>query len=55
MNIITPDEFEAKMESFIGDPHDAHVQMDDLMEKTLISLGYEKGVEVFQKQDKWYE
>jgi len=53
--IITPEEFEAKAKSFTGDPHDAHSQMDVLMEETLKSLGYEKGIKIIADQERWYE
>lgn len=32
----------------------SHIEMDELMCKVLIELGYEEGVEIFRSTDKWY-
>lgn len=31
-----------------------HTLMDDLMCETLRSLGYEKGIDIFEETPKWY-
>ena len=31
-----------------------HALMDDLMCETLRSLGYEKGIDIFEETPKWY-
>lgn len=57
-NSITPESFELRMQSIAEDyierNKEIHAYMNDLMEETLISLGYEKGVEIFRNQDRWY-
>ena len=52
---MTPEEFEQKMQELNKDCDTAvaHEDMDDLMCEILISLGYEKGVEIFKKKHKW--
>ena len=53
--IMTPDEFEARMkEAAEEDGETGHRLADELMAKLLTSLGYGKGVEVFEKMGKWY-
>lgn len=52
---MTPEEFAEKMKALIsGDLECQHCDMDDLMCQLLRSLGYEKGVEIFEEADKWY-
>ena len=52
---ISPEEFEKCMKDLrSGDVEEAHCKMDDLMCELLIALGYEAGVKIFEKQDKWY-
>lgn len=54
----TPEEFAAQMQEIrdtIGsDQESAHAEMDDLMEKVLVELGYGGGIAIFVKQPKWY-
>lgn len=58
MPIITPDEFRDRMyeikEKNDGYPETMHIEMDELMCEMLKSLGYEGGVKIFEKQEKWY-
>jgi hypothetical protein len=55
---MTPESFEAQMreidEGAEFDPEMRHVQADELMMKLLMSLGYGKGVAVFNNMPKWY-
>ena len=55
---MTPESFEAKMREIDrsrgGDPESAHGAADDLMCELLRSLGYGKGVSVFENMAKWY-
>lgn len=54
---LTPEEFAAEMlrlQKNIGDEEARHGDMDELMCHVLISLGYEKGVEIFNNTPKWY-
>lgn len=54
---MTPEEFENQIkEIFKGnyDIEEAHFEADCLMTGLLISLGYQKGVEIFDTADKWY-
>lgn len=54
----TPAEFEKEMaelkEKYGYDEEAVHDEMDKLMCEVLISLGYEKGVEIFDSTNKWY-
>ena len=56
--IITPDIFNKKVRSIVlnfgGDPEACHGELDDLMEKTLISIGYGEGVKVLRSTTRWY-
>lgn len=56
--IITPEQFYEKMKEirkqYKNDEECAHGEMDDLMAETLISLGYKRGIAIFEKQTKWY-
>lgn len=62
--MMTPEEFYLKMVTLISectpdgwaDPYeeDLHIKMDELMCNLLKELGYEKGVEVFERAPKWY-
>lgn len=70
MTPMTPNEFAEKMREcidkstrpigFIGnrepylDPEDCHVDMDELMCKVLVQLGYYEGVDIFQRTEKYY-
>lgn len=55
---ITPEEFKEKMLEIYkeksGDEEVAHAMMDDLMADLLTELGYGEGIEIFNKQEKWY-
>lgn len=55
---MTPDEFHDKMVEIRGDDrYDAegsHKAVDALMMKLLRELGFDRGVDVFDKMDKWY-
>lgn len=54
----TPEEFEKQMKQIkdmVGDDEQAaHEEMDSLMEKVLVELGYQDGVAIFKDQDKLY-
>ena len=62
--MITPKEFEERMLAIekefgsypdsYGYEEDFHVEADALMKKLLRELGYEKGVEIFDRNNKWY-
>ncbi len=58
MKVTTPEEFAKQMQQIfddlVGDEEAAHGEMDDLMSKVLIELGYKDGIEIFNKQEKWY-
>lgn len=55
---MTPEEFWLKMCTIItkndGYEETMHIEMDNLMCDLLKELGYEKGVEVFERAPKWY-
>lgn len=55
---VSPDKFRDTMieirERNDSDPEMTHIYMDKFMCKTFKLLGYGEGVEVFEKQDKWY-
>jgi hypothetical protein len=55
---LSPDKFFKEMktiaESENGDAEDRHGAADALMEDQLRALGFEKGVKVFKKMEKWY-
>lgn len=57
--VMTPDEFERKMKHLArrashGEEEYAHADADELMCKLLSSLGYAKGVDIFNNMNKWY-
>ena len=62
--MITPKEFEERMLMIekeygsypdrYGLEEDFHMEADALMIKVLREFGYEKGVEVFDRNNKWY-
>ena len=67
MDMISAAEFERRMkeilerkpldnkpESCAASVAGKHEDADDLMCKTLKSLGYSAGVEIFEKMEKWY-
>ena len=47
-------QMEQLVEEFEGDTEALHSEMDNLMCKVLISLGYREGVKIFEDTDKWY-
>jgi hypothetical protein len=53
---MTPDEFADKMQEIDTDRdiESGHVKADELMCSLLKELGYDKGVEIFNKMVKWY-
>lgn len=53
---MTPKEFTFEMQRISKDLdlEGAHREADDLMCRLLVSLGYEEGIEIFQKMEKWY-
>ena len=56
--MITPEEFEKNMKEIFekhgDDPEICHDIMDELLAETLRSLGYNKGIEIFDKAERWY-
>lgn len=55
---MTPEKFRDIMidikNDYNLDTEVAHIEMDELMCKVLIELGYDEGVEIFRTTDKWY-
>ena len=57
---MTPEEFKNRMlylEQEYGngeDEEEFHKEADDLMCKVLEGLGYEDGIEIFNRNPKWY-
>jgi len=57
---MTPKQFEEKMKEIYKpdeegyDKEGCHIEADTLMQNILKNLGYKKGVEIFEKADKWY-
>lgn len=60
MNVITPAQLEDMMNDILekaeksGDKEMAHREADELLCRTLDSLGYGAGVKIFAKLHKWY-
>lgn len=58
MESTSPEEFYQKMlkikEDYEYDKEKLHGEMDDLMCEVLKSLGYGKGIGIFEDTDKWY-
>ena len=58
MIYTTPAEFEDQMRNIYtspdGDVEMNHIRADELMCEVLKQNGYEKGVEIFEDQMKWY-
>jgi len=55
--IMTPEEFAEYMQylhDLNSDQEQTHIRMDALMCELLRNLGYEKGIEIFDKTSKWY-
>lgn len=55
---MTPEEFEKAMSDLAHewdlDAENRHSEMDDLMCKVLVHLGYGKGVNIFEASERWY-
>jgi hypothetical protein len=54
---MSPDDFFERMvgiDQYYKDEEQKHAAADELMCELLKSLGYEKGVQVFDDMDKWY-
>ena len=55
---MTPDEFKTRMAEFYDaadkDVEYQHIKADKLMCELLRSLGYGDGVDVFDKEQRWY-
>jgi len=55
---MTPDEFAEAMKEIqvkeAGSPEVIHSEMDDLMVKQLRQCGYNRGMDIFEEQTKWY-
>lgn len=55
--VMSPDDFFERMvgiDQFYKDEEQKHAVADELMCEVLRSLGYEKGIQVFDNMDKWY-
>lgn len=55
---MTPEEFSKEMQAIVDKkdtPDCQHANLDDLMCKALLELGYGDGVSIFEKAEKWYE
>ena len=54
--VLTPSEFAIEMQSIFenSDVEDSHYLADELMCKTLKSLGFGVGVKIFINATKWY-
>lgn len=54
--MITPAEFEDRMKEINANKYieDRHIDADKLMCAVLRDLGYSKGVEIFERMEKWY-
>lgn len=54
--VLTHDNFAQLMELIARDPDPEmfHREADKLMCDLLVSLGYEEGVDIFNKHGKWY-
>jgi hypothetical protein len=52
----TPETFEEKMRKIFSDTDTerAHGEADDLMCDLLRALGYGGGIDIFEKEEKWY-
>ena len=55
---INPEEYARRMRAIQEksgyDPERDHAKADDLLEETLVSLGYEVGIESYREIGKWY-
>jgi hypothetical protein len=55
---MSPEEFTERVRGIVekldGDAEAYHGAIDDLMEETLIELGYGEGVEMLRKPARWY-
>lgn len=55
-DFMTPEEFETSMNllNMQRDTETFHRSADNLICEVMKTLGYEKGIEIFQKRHKWY-
>jgi len=55
---MTPEEFKIKMQEIrddaAGDIESDHGEADNLMCEVLSSLGYDEGVQIYRRLEKWY-
>ncbi len=53
---MKPEEFKNKMLQLAEKwyPENGHMEADDLLCEVLEELGYQEGISIFRKQDKWY-
>lgn len=53
---MSPEEFEKAMSDLaeLWDFEIRHSEMDELMCKVLVHLGYGKGVNIFEASERWY-
>lgn len=53
---MSPEEFYEKISEIAKDYdiEDGHYAMDNLMCDVLKSLGYKKGIEIFESMERWY-
>lgn len=55
---MTPEEFEKEMitirDRYGSDYEGFHIRADDLMCDLLRSFGFNAGIDIFEKADKWY-
>ncbi|MBO7451087.1 MAG: hypothetical protein J6U54_12050 [Clostridiales bacterium] len=58
---ISPDEFVSQLKAIKKkwyneriDEEVCHIEMDELLCKTLSSLGYDEGIKLFRTTPKWY-
>ena len=55
---MTHDDFAERMQAVVDecgkDPERAHSDLDDVMEEVLRDMGFDRGMDIFDKQTKWY-
>ena len=55
---ISPEIFNRKVRGILfkydGDTEASHFGLDELMEETLVALGYSEGVEAIKNSSRWY-
>ena len=42
------------LKTYSDDCEVSHLELDELMEKVLIELGYEEGIKLIKKSHRWY-